>query len=608
MKRLLLALSLLAAISCQSIAQNAAPSDPKTDVAALKRHIRYLASPELQGRRAGEPGNVLAAKYIADQFKEDGLKPAGDSGTYFQKFNFIAAMNPGPNNTCDAEIDDVTLNFAPDVDFRTLPFSADTTMMGRVVFVGYGISSDSLKFDEYANVSVQGKIVIVLRYSPETAVKDGRFRAYESLYRKTFIAREKGAVGVIIVTGPADEDKPGLMKMTLDRDFRSAGIPVINLKSSLADSIMKLAGSRKDLRTIQKEITANMKPASFEIPHLTINVQTNVVKEYRPTANVVGFLEGNDPSLKDQTVILGAHFDHLGMGGEGSGSMKPDTIAIHPGADDNASGSAGLLELARYLSSQRKNLRRSVLLIAFTGEELGLLGSAYYVNHPSYPLSSTIAMINLDMVGRMHDNVLVVEGMGTSPGFEELATKENNRSALKLTLKPDGFGPSDHASFYAKDIPVMFFFTNLHDDYHRPSDTWDKINYTGEATVVDYAARIVRDLVNADAKPSFVRVQSTAAQPGGDSRGTRVFFGSIPDFAGDVVGVKISGTRAGSPAEKAGLVAGDVIVKFGGKDIKNLYDFMYVLGDFKPGDEVEVVFKRAGKEMTGKTKLVGRQQ
>ena len=608
MKRTIIALALIAGACFQAFSQQQIGlSAPKTPASELRQIIQYIASPELGGRRSGEPGNVKAAEYIANEFRHNEIDPAGDDGTYYQKFTFMASVSPGPHNACSATIGSHTLTFTLDTDFRTLPFSSDTTLNAGVVFVGYGISADSLKFDDYASVSAKGKIAIILRYTPESKSKENRFRAYESLYRKTFIAREKGAIGVIVVTGPEDEEKPGLMKMALDRDFRSAGIPAINLKSTLVDSLIKLAGIKKQLRSIQKEISEGQKPVCFELPRVKIRVQTNMVKEFKSTANVLGYIEGSDPSLKDQIVIVGAHFDHLGMGGEGSGSLKPDTVAIHPGADDNASGTAALLEIAKYLSSERSHLRRSVLLTSFTGEELGLLGSAYYVNHPTYPLQNTVAMINLDMVGRMKDSVLVVEGMGTSAGFEDMVKKENKGSVLKLTLKPDGFGPSDHASFYGKDIPVMFFFTNLHDDYHRPSDTWDKINYAGEAMVVDLADRIVLDLANADARPSFTRVQSSAAQAGGETRGSRVSFGSIPDFASDVQGVKISGTRAESPAAKAGLLAGDIIIKFGGKDIKNLYDFMYVLGDYKPGDEVEVVFVRGGKQMTARAKLVGRQ-
>lgn len=295
--------------------------------------------------------------------------------------------------------------------------------------------------------------------------------------------------------------------------------------------------------------------------------------------------------------------DHLGMGGKGS--LSPDTVAVHHGADDNASGTAGLLEVAQYLASQKSHLRRSVLFASFSGEELGLLGSDYYVKHPEYPLDHTDAMLNMDMIGRLTDSQLVVEGMGTSPQWQELVSKHNSDS-LHLKFKPDGFGPSDHSSFYAKDIPVMFFFTNLHADYHRPSDTWDKINYTGEQKVASLVSRIALDVANQDTKPAFTKAAASSMAPAGDRQGVRVSLGVVPDYAEDVVGMKISGTRPGSAAEKAGLKGGDIIISFGGKSIKNIYDFTYLLSDYKPGDEVAIVVKRGSEEVTLKATLEAR--
>ncbi|OLD80939.1 MAG: hypothetical protein AUI33_01440 [Ignavibacteria bacterium 13_1_40CM_2_61_4] len=283
--------------------------------------------------------------------------------------------------------------------------------------------------------------------------------------------------------------------------------------------------------------------------------------------------------------------DHLGMGGEGSGSLSPGTSAIHHGADDNASGTAGLLELAQYFAAHRGELKRTIVLAAFSGEELGLLGSAYYVKNPLFPLDKTIAMLNMDMVGRLRDSVLVVEGMGTSPLWES-AVRLENRDSLALKLKPDGFGPSDHASFYAKDIPVMFFFTNMHSDYHRPSDTWDRINYAGEQKVVELVQRVTASIANAPSRPQFTRAASGPVAGSGDRQGLRVSLGVIPDYSEDVQGLKITGTRSGSPAEKAGMKADDIVIKFDGMDVKNIYDFMRGLEGHKPGDKVTIVVKR----------------
>ena len=407
---------------------------------------------------------------------------------------------------------------------------------------------------------------------------------------------------MIVMTGLADDPDAKVIKMTFDRGFGTSGIAAVSISAKLFDNILRTMG--KDLKKIQDGINASKKPNSFELPNVTITMKTELQRVHAETRNIVAYLPGNDPALKDQIVILGAHMDHLGYGGEGSGSLKPDTNAIHPGADDNASGTAGLMEAAQYFASRKSDLKRTMLFLSFSGEELGLLGSDYYVKNPLRPLANSVAMLNMDMIGRLKDSVLVVEGMGTSPQWEAIAKKENADSTFKLKLKPDGFGPSDHASFYGKDIPVIFFFTNLHDDYHRPSDTWDKINYPGEEKVIEYVTRIAMNIDTMSAKPAFTKM---AMPTGSNERGeVHVSLGVIPDFAEDVVGLKITGARAGSAAEAAGLKANDIIIKFGGSDVKNIYYFTYLLGKYKPGDVVEIVVKRGTDEVKLTAKLKGR--
>jgi hypothetical protein len=605
MKKLLILLGFsFGLIACSSQPERYTSSD--ITAIELQQHIKYLASDELKGRKSGEEGNTTAAHYIADEFKSYGVEPRGDHGDYFQYFKVTSAISAGKHNRLNVTVGSTRMQLTPDEDFRPMANSSDTSISAGLAFVGYGIKADSLQYDDYANIDVHGKIVMMLRFTPDIGSKDSRFHGYESPYLKAFTARDKGAIGIIMVTGPADEEKPGLVTLRLEGQATASGIPIVNLKSSMADSLLRSADVGNDLKTIQQKIYDTKRPMSFEVAHTTVMMQTEIVKQYATTANVLGFLEGSDPVLKNQTVIIGAHFDHLGMGGQGSGSLKPDTVAIHHGADDNASGTAGVLELAQYFSAHRQAFKRSLLFTSFSGEEMGLLGSNYYVQHPTVPLESTIAMINMDMIGRLKDSTLIVEGMGTSPQWEPIAKKENADSSLKLKLKPDGYGPSDHASFYAKNLPVMFFFTNLHEDYHKPSDTWDKINYPGEQKVVEYVARIASDIADMAEKPTFTRMAAPAAQ--GDRRGAQVSLGVIPDFAEDAAGLKISGTRPGSPAEKAGLKEGDVIIKFGGKDVKNIYDFMYSLESFKPKDEVTIVVKRGTQEVTLKAILEARKQ
>lgn len=593
--------TILLLVTCTAAALPDRSSEITVD--ELRQHVKYLASEKLEGRRPGTTGNDLAAQYIANEFAQYGLKPLGDNGTYFQSFQFVSGVEADKKNALAASVLHTSLTFTLDRDFRPVAFSADTSVTAGLVFVGYGISDDSLQFDEYAHVDVRGKIVMVLRFTPDYSKHDSKFDAYAPLYRKAFIAREKGAAGMILVTGPADESQPGLMALRIERDFRTVGIAAVNLRSDLADSLLRLAGIQKNLKTIQQEIYDTKAPSSFEVHDVSITMRTDVIKKYSRTANVLGYLEGSHPERKKQVVILGAHFDHLGWGGEGSGSMQPDTNAIHFGADDNASGSAALLELAQAMSAAKKSLQRSYIFAAFSAEEMGLLGASHYVKNPTSPIENTIAMFNLDMVGRLRDSSLYVQGVGSSPIWKTLVDDANTSFGFNLRLGQDGHGPSDHASFYAKDIPVLFFFTGTHPDYHRPSDTWEKINYDGKKAIAEFVYKIGMLLDGAD-KPEFTRVQVAAAGMRGRG-GMRTVLGVVPDFGEDAEGLRITGTRAGTPAEKAGLQSGDIIKKLGGKEIKNLYDLTYVLQDHRAGDKLELVFKRGDEMYTVEVILEG---
>jgi hypothetical protein len=587
-------------VGCAS--QPPAPSSPEITVPELQAHLQYLTSDRLAGRGSGTEGNRMAAEYIAAEFKRYGLLPAGDNGTYFQEFHFTSGIVAGPGNRVSATAGGQAISFTQEKDVRPLSFTMDTTVTSQVVFAGYGITDTSLAYDDYEGIDVRGKIVVILRYTPDGKNTSSKFFNQASLRTKAFNARERGAAAMILVTGPLDEETPSLSPLTYDRGMGTSGIAAVSMTSTACDKMLRAAG--KDLRTMQSGINAAKKPASLLLDGVSMSIQTEIRKIQATSRNILALLKPGAANKVDETLVVGAHMDHLGMGGPGSGSLKPDTVAIHHGADDNASGTAGLLEMAQYLSSRASTLRRSVLFAAFSGEEIGLLGSDYYVKHPLVPLASTIGMINMDMIGRMKDSVLVVEGIGTSPGFDSLVRRSNTDPSIVLKLKQDGYGPSDHASFYSKDLPVLFFFTNLHDDYHRPSDTWEKINYADEQKVVALASRIAGELADADTRPAFTKV---AASSSGERRDVRVSLGVVPDYAEEVVGMKISGTRAGSAAEKAGLKGGDIIIKFGKKEIKNIYDFTAVLGEYKPGDEVVIVVKRGTEEVSLTALLQGRQ-
>ncbi len=487
----------------------------------LKTHIRYLASDELAGRASGSPGNESAARYIAGYLHEWGIAPLGDSGTYYQHFQFIANVRAGSANALRFEGKPVAggvLNAVPDRDFRPLGFTTNATVTGALVFAGYAISATDSSYDDFKNLDVKGKIIVVLRYSPDGTDPHGTLTQFSGFPVKTRTARDHGAAGFIVVTGPADEPEDALMRLRFDQSFGNAGIPSVSMKRSLLEPLV--AGSGWTLRAIQDSIRARRSPVAFPIAGVTATLTSDVEKLMTTTANVIGYLPGTDPALKDQVVVLGAHFDHLGMGGEGSGSLQPDTIAIHHGADDNASGTAGLLELAQAFASARTTLKRGLVFAFFSGEELGTLGSAHYVNNPPIPLSQTASMVNMDMVGRLAGRELTVYGTGTSPGWNALLARENADSTFTIKSVPDGFGPSDHAQFYGKDIPVLFFFTGTHSDYHRPSDTWDKINYEGEESVVRYVYRIAESIDENPDRPAFTRTASPSPGGGGTRGGS----------------------------------------------------------------------------------------
>ena len=573
-------------------------SGPAITAAEIQKHVKYLASDQLEGRKTGTKGGEAAARYIANEFKSYGLKPVGDQGTYFQKFEFVSGIKLGDVNTLTLALPGKTTNLELNKDFRPLGFSTSEAYEGSVVFVGYGISDTAKKLDDYAGVDVSGKAVMVLRNAPPSEM--GRdFSQYASLRYKASKAKEKGARALIVVTGPEDSDSDDLIRLTYDNSSGNAGLPALNVTRKTADQLLASAGVT--VKDLQKKLNESKQSNSFLLKEVTVGAKISLKEVRQTTMNVVGLLEGEDESLKNQIMVFGAHYDHLGMGGEGSGSLRPDTSAVHHGADDNASGTAGVLELAQAFASNKNLLKRSMLFIAFTGEELGVLGSAYYVNHPIFPLEGTVAMLNMDMIGRMNNKTLIVYGIGTSPGFETLATKYNKDSTFVLKLNKDGYGPSDHASFYAKRVPVFNFFTDIHSDYHRPSDTYDRLNYPGEEKILHYIESIAIELNATADKPQYVAVEMPRQPAGG--RSTRVTMGTIPDFGEQVQGFKISGVREGGPAAKAGLLGGDIIIKFGKIEIKNLYDFNYALGERKPGDEVDVVFKRGNETKTAKVTL-----
>ena len=567
-------------------------NNPDITVSEIKSHIEYLASDKLEGRFTGSEGCEEAADYISDEFKNYGLKPLYD-GDYLQSFSFISGLELGNNNYVQIIYEKKKSELQIEQDYITAPFSGSREVSGNLVFAGYGISAPKLNYDDYANIDVKDKIVLVMRYSPEYDNPHSKFDDYSSFRQKATVARDKGAAGIIFVNGyfPKDDDDK-LMEFRYDRGLLLKDISAIHLKRSFADELFK--SQMLDLKDFQKQISESKTPSSFEFKNTNVKLSTEVKEIQKTSWNVAGYLEGNDPQLKNEYVVIGAHFDHLGYGETGS-LYRGDDKQIHNGADDNASGTTGVLELAEKFSSLKDQIKRSLIFVTFSGEELGLLGSNYFVNNSNVSSNKMITMINMDMIGKLDDEKkLIVYGTGTSTSWKDLLNNKNTYN-FKVTFNDEGFGPSDHSSFYGKQIPVLFFFTGTHPDYHRPSDDADKINFEGETKVVNYVYDVTSAIVNKETKPDYVNVPRKESENVG---GWKVYVGTIPDYSSNEEGFRLSGVSEGGPAQKGGLKGGDIMVKFGDRKITNIYDYVYALKEFVPGDEVDVVVLRDGKELT----------
>lgn len=572
-----------------SFAQN--QHNPEITAPEIQSHINYLASDDLQGRMTGTPELYKAATYLKTEFESYGLKPMFD-GKYFQEFPFIKKIEAGADNHFTlSNLTDKNLVVAK--DFIPLAFSDNLNIKGDLVFAGYGISAKDLDYDDYANVDVKDKIVIVFRNHPDMNSPHSKFEQFSSLRYKTTNARDKGAKGIIFINTNEKPEDP-LIELKYDNAAKISDIAVLQVKRSLLNFL--------PLDDLQKQIDSTLTAKSFLInPNVIASITTDVNEVKGTSVNVGAYVEPKVDKYPNEYLVIGAHFDHLGWGEQNS--LYVGEPMIHNGADDNASGTSGLMELAEKFASVSDKIDRKILFVAFSGEELGLLGSAYLVNHFPFPIENTIAMINMDMIGRLNDKQdLIVYGTGTSSNWKSLLDEKNDYD-FNLTFNDEGFGPSDQSSFYGKKIPVLFFFTGTHSDYHKPSDDADKINLNGEAKVVKYVFDIATAIVNSPAKPDYVSVERKDT---GRMGGSRVYVGTVPDFAGDVDGYKLGGVTDGSPAAKAGLKAGDIIIQFGDKKISNIYDFTYALGNYVPGDKVNVLVKRGEEELKFEIELGSR--
>lgn len=585
----------------------------------MRQHVTYLASDALDGRLTGTEGEKLATQYVADVFKDIGLQPYGDED-WFEPFEFTAGVALGDKNELTLTGGDSSALVA-DKDWRPLSFSQlGQVAAGDIVFAGYGIETpdeatdgDGKKleaYSSYAHLDVKDKWVMVLRYLPEGIDQERRndLTRYASLRHKALVARQKGARGLIIVSGPTSKVVEQLVPMAFDASLASSGVAAISVTDALADRLLKPTG--KNLKELQEKLDTGDLMGGLDCKGLKLSANIDIRQEKKMGRNVLGVLPAHDkPDPHVAPLIVCAHVDHLGSkGGSNSRAKGNEADPIHHGADDNASGVAGVIEIAQWLADLKKQgkitLTRDVIFAAWSGEELGLLGSNHYVESlakmfrgdPNGKLTGMFAAcLNMDMIGRFQ-KTLVLQGVGSSTWWPKEIEKRNVPIGLPITTQNDAYLPTDSTTFYQRGIPTLNAFTGSHEDYHKPSDTADKIDYPNAAKIAKLIGLIGRSIATADTNPDFVAMEAPKNK---DSRGgLRAYLGTIPDYAqGDIKGVKLSGVSPIGPAGKAGVKGGDIIIKLSGKEVLNIYDYTSLMGELKIGKETSITVIREGKEV-----------
>ncbi|MFZ4763448.1 MAG: M28 family peptidase [Roseimicrobium sp.] len=616
------ALGLPMPVGGEAPASVAALADTSAEIRAedMKKHIAYLASDALDGRLTGTEGEKLATQYVAEAFQQMGLMPLGDKDTWFDNFEFTAGVALGEGNVLTAEGLPTPLRVNVDEDWRPLTFSRTGAIPpSEVVFAGYGIETPDGASDgngkalepysSYAHLDVKDKWVLVLRYVPENVSQDRRNELirYSSLRHKALMARERGARGLLVCSGPTSKVVEQLVPLAFDASLASSGIAAVSVTDAFAGKLLAQSEGARPLAQLQAELDKGALMQGFPLGKLKLSASIAIAQEKRMGRSVLGMLcKGSEPDFHTAPLLIGAHVDHLGSkGGAGSRAKGNELNQIHHGADDNASGTAGVLEIAQWLSEQKKQgklmLKRDIIFAAWSGEELGLLGSAHFCEDlakmikgdPNAKLSGMLtACLNMDMIGRFTKNV-VLQGVGSSSWWPKEIEQRNAVTGLPIVTQNDAHLATDSTTFYTRGIPTLNAFTGAHEDYHMPSDTAEKINYERAAEIAKLMALISRSLATTHDAPDYVAMDAPKNQ--GTRTGLRVYLGTIPDYAqGDIKGVKLSGVSPVGPAAKAGVKAGDIIVKLGGKDIQNIYDYTYVMGEMKIGDETKITVQRDG--------------
>lgn len=583
MRAALIALGLLAAAPAPW-AQ--APAPPSSRV-----HVQTLASERFAGREAGTEGERLAADYLAQTLNRLGARPLPGRRDMFGQFEFTAGSRDGGSRL---QIGDTTFSRANEV--QALAFSETTQVSGPVVFAGYGIvvpEAQNFGYDSYATLDLKGKVVVVLRYFPEDADRDTRaiLARYSDLRYKAMAARQRGASALIVVTGPRSPNAGTTVPMTFDTALAGSGIPAASVNGAVAAALFARS---KPLEAVQRELdTGNPHAAGFDLPDISVTLTTRIVRETRTARNVVAYLPATQSvaGIDKPWVAVGAHYDHLGRGQGGTSlASTSDAGRAHVGADDNASGSAAVLSIAEILAKQPVR-RRHLLVGLWSAEEIGLVGSAAFVGTPPVPVGQIAAYLNFDMVGRMQNNKLAVQATGSSPVWPSIVERVNVAAGFDLAVQPDPYQPTDVQTFNQAGVPSLSFTTGAHTDYHKPSDTADKINYEDLDRVSMMAAAIVTRLMEVE-PPAFTKVEQSSQTA--NRAGLRISTGTVPDYASEAKGLLLGGVIAGGPAAAAGLDKGDVIVEIAGRTIANIYDYTYALELLKVGEPVKVVYVRNG--------------
>jgi hypothetical protein len=592
--------------------QASTPAEREAAAAArVRADVEALTAPTMQGRLTGTPGEQLATELVADAFAAMGLEWAGTDGGWFQRFEFTSGVSLGPDNRLRSE-GTVARTYTVDTEWRPLAFSrTGDAQAAPVVFAGYGIvapqNGNAPAYDSYAGLDVTGRFVLVLRHAPVDVAPELRqhWSRYASLRHKVMLARDRGALGLLVVSGPRSGVRDQLV--ALQNDFAVGGqtsVFALSLGDALVDGWLAPAG--RTLEGLQAALDRGETPAGFEIPGLRLQAHVDLVQQRRSGRNVLARLRARGGEGKPP-VLVGAHIDHLGPGVEGSSlAGESERGQVHPGADDNASGVAAVLEIARQLVAiQRARpdaFVRDVLFAAWSGEEIGLIGSTAFAAALQDPVAAAhgaprplAAALNLDMVGRLNDR-LILQGVGSSSVWPGLVEQVNAKHPLPLTLQDESYLPTDATSFYLKGIPVLSAFTGVHSEYHTPRDTADRLNYAGLASVADLFAGIAAALAERPELPDFVAPAHAAPMP--PRAGLRVYLGTIPSYGeAEGKGMLLSGVAPGGPAERAGLRAGDRIVELAGHAIENVYDYTYALDALAIGKPVPVVVLRDGERL-----------